>query len=319
MLNISTGLRLTLTLLVGVLGYFLPRTFLTLDEITVYSDGYANQVFYVLTVLQSGGDMFQESPLFFIHLVRTGVALFFQAINAMGGPVLEVLVLSLLVWPVLDLFVGSARRRLGLVLFFLVFVLSFRSVLVSISIGYLLLFQLRRPKWRYLLASFVFGSLSSGAVLLCAILVLREGRHLFARGAAYVTYLVLVLVSLAISGADKLAGFNSGDAGYEATVGNSTGLLAAVSRNTILVSFMNGDYARGAVYSAILVFVLAFAVHSYFTPKAAWYRVILVAGIPVMMLEGLGTVALLVPLLMLAAGVFIQPAPQAALRPHYGR
>ena len=304
--RISLWLRLFAVLLVGIAGLFVPRTFLTIDDVSVSSDGYANQVFHVLTVLANGSDWFDESPLFFIHLVRTAIAISFQYINRVGGPVLEMLVLALLVWPVLELFAGATRRGIGLVLFFLMFALSFRSVLVCLSIGYLFLYQIKAPNKIYLLLSFLLGALSSGAVLLCVILVLRERWQLFRRGLAYVLYLVLAMVSLGISALDKIAGFNSGESGYEATVGNSTGLVAAVSRNTIIVSLLEGDYVRAGVYIFMLVALLVFLLRSFMDQKAAWYRLVLLAGIPVMALEGLGAVALIVPLLMLAAGVFIE-------------
>ena len=294
-------------LLVAVIAAFVPRTFLTLDEITIYSDGFANQVFSVLVWwFADGGDLSDEKPLFVVHIIRTVIALFFQVIKSTGGSFLEVLVLCLFVWPVLDLFEGGSRRRLGLLLFFLVFLLSFRSVLVCLSVGYLFLYQLRLSKKHYLLISFIFASLSSGAVLMCIILVLREYGQLLRRGAAYLLYLTLLVASLAVSLLDKVAGFNSGEVGYEATVGNSTGLMAAISRNTIVVSILEGDYLRAAVYLAMLVFLIIFLVVSFIAPRKSWFRVVLLAGLPVMAMEGLGAIALVVPLLMLAAGVDVR-------------
>jgi hypothetical protein len=296
-------------MLAGLIAVFIPRTFLELDEVSILTDGFASQVMYVLNVLGSGSDLSDEKALFFVHMVRTLVAVVFQFANAIGGPVLEVLLLSLLVWPVLDLFVGRPRRLIGLVLFFLVFLISFRSVLVCVSVGYLFLYQLRSKKNIFLLASFFFSSLSSGAVLLCVLLLARNGRQVFTRGVGYLTYAVLMVTSLAISLADKFDGFNAGDAGYEATIGNSTGIVAAISRNTIIVSILEGNYVRAAVYGFIAVMLLVFLVSSFLRPQTRWYRYILVAGLPVLGMEGLGVVALIIPLLMIAADVYLPANP----------
>lgn len=307
MKRISWAPRIVLVLLAGILGIFIPRTFLQLDDASVFTDGYASQVMYVLNVLSSGSDFLDEKPLFFVHLFRALIAVVFQAVNGWGGPALEIVLLSLFVWPVLDLFIGKSRRWLGLVLFFLVFMLSFRSVLVCLSIGYLFLYQLRSQKSSYLAASFLFGSLSSGAVLLCVLLVLREGPRLFRRGFAYVMYTFFIIASLAVSLLDKFEGFNSGDSGYEATVGNSTGIFAAISRNTIVVSLMEGDYMRATVYILIAVMVLVFLTLSFIRPKTRWYRYVFIAGLPVLGMEGLGVVALIIPLMMVAADVYLPP------------
>lgn len=298
-----------MTLLAAMIAVFIPRTFLSLDDESILTDGFASQVMYVLNVLGSGGDLSDEKALFFVHVVRTLVAVVFQFANAVGGPILEVVLLSLFVWPVLGLFVGRSRRLLGLALFFLVFLISFRSVLVCISVGYLFLYQLRSKKNIFLLASFLFSSLSSGAVLLCVLLLARNGRLVFMRGLGYLTYAVLMTTSLAVSLADKFDGFNAGDAGYEATVGNSTGIVAAISRNTIIVSILEGNYVRAAVYGFIAVMLLVFLVSSFLRPQTRWYRYILIAGLPVLGMEGLGVVALIIPLLMIAADVYLPAKP----------
>lgn len=304
--QVSSTLRVLALLAAVSLAVVIPRTFLVLNEVTIYTDGFAQQVFHVLTVLFTGASIADESPLFLIHLLRAGIAVFFQGVSAIGGSPLEVLVLSLFVWPVLNLFNGGQRPWLGILLFFIVFLLSFRSVLVCISVGYLVLYQLRAPKKRYLLISYIFSSLSSGAVLLCVCLVSRDIRQLGKGGFGYIFYFVFSLLSLAISGADKFMGFRSGDAGYEATVGNATGLQAAISRNTIVVSILSGDYVRAAVYMFLALILLLFLMRSFFNLKAKWYRFVFLAGVPVMMLEGLGVIALLVPLLMRSAGVYVE-------------
>jgi hypothetical protein len=288
------------------LAVVVPRTFLELNEVTIYTDGFAQQVFHVLTVLFTDASITDESPLFLIHLLRTGIAVFFQAVSALGGSPLEVLVLCFFVWPILTLFNEGRRAWIGILLFFIVFLLSFRSVLVCLSVGYLVMYQIYMPKNRYLVASYIFSSLSSGAVLLCVCLVLRDIHRMGKGGFGYFLYFIMSLISLVISGADKFVGFRSGDAGYEATVGNATGLQAAISRNTIVVSILSGDYVRAAMYIFLAITLLFFLIRSFFNPKEKWYRFVFLAGVPVMMLEGLGVIALLVPLLMRSADVYVK-------------
>lgn len=303
----SLRLRLFVALIASAMAMLFPRTFLLLDETTVITDGYASQVFYVLTVLGSGGDIFSENSLFFIHMIRALIYFGFSLLGGIGGSPLEVFALSLFVLPVTDLFFGPKRAWVGLVLFVLVFLLSFRSVLVCLSVGYLLLYQLRRPKSVYLLVSFVFASLSSGAVLFCVLLAAREGFQYLQRRKLYLSYFLLSLASLMISVQDKFTGFASGDDGYQATVGDSTGLLAAISRNTIFVSFLEGNYVRAAVYLIICSLIIIFLLKSFLSENAKWYRFVFLAGMPVMFFEGLGVIALLVPLLMMIAGVAVSP------------
>ena len=305
----KTSLRLGLfiALIVSAGAIFFPRTFLLLDETTIFTDGYASQVFYVLGVLSSGGDIFSEQPLFFVHLIRTFISVVFSLLNSMGGAPLEVFVLSLFILPVVDLFVGAKRGWISFLLFFLVFLLSFRSVLVCLSVGYLLLYQLRQPKPMYLLVSFIFASLSSGAVLFCVMLVAREGIQCIWKRKAYLLYFFLSLTSLLISVQNKLVGFASGDSGYQSTVGDSTGLVAAISRNTIIVSILEGNYLRAAVYILICLLVVFFLLKSFLDEDARWYRFVFSAGVPVMFFEGLGVIALLVPLLMMIAKLEVLP------------
>lgn len=290
------------------------KAYLLLDEESIGADGYASQVAFIRELVDSGGNLLEVEPLYWIHGLRTVIAVAFEAISSAGGPGLTAAVILCALAPLFGLFQPSRRPHLLLLMPFTLIALSYRAVLVYIAIGYLFLFILKRPSKLYLALSFLLANLSSGGVLSALLIAVLIGRAYRGRSLALRIYMLGLVLSLGISAWDKYLGFVNQDTGYDATVQGATGVVALLSRSTIFVSFLNGDYLRGIVYGGLL----CVAVYAFFSAARSsrykGYAVVFLTTVPTFMLEGLGVISLLVPVLMFFAGVPLALRPVRAVR-----
>ncbi|MEY4564113.1 MAG: hypothetical protein RLZZ618_3390 [Pseudomonadota bacterium] len=293
------------------------KSYLVIDDSAETMDGYASQVIFVRALVDAGDNLLDVEPLIWVHMARTVIAVFFDVLESLGGPPLVSAIVLAGTIPLLVLFKGGRRDYLGLFLPLTVFALSYRAVLVMLSLGYLLLFLIKgRSRW-YLVLSFLFANLSSGAVLTALLVGVLLGRAYRKGSLSLLVYLAFLLGSLGISMADKYVGFVAGDAGYDSGVDGATGILAVLSRNTIIVSLIHGDYVRGMVYIVLLLAAVYGFFYSLNRRIYGGYTLIFLVSGSAFMVEGLGVVSLVVPVLLYLSGVPLprRPAWMPPLRP----
>ncbi len=304
-----------------VYGWSRDKTFLSLDEDAISTDGYASQVAFIRALIEGGGNLLNVDPLYWIHGVRTVLALGFEAVHTNGGALATAAVMLACIWPILALFDGAPRSVLALLLPLTMMALSYRAVLVLVAIGYILLYIVRRRSAVYLLLAFVFANLSSGAVLSGLLIALLLAAGYRRMTPSMLIFVACMVFSLAISVADKYEGFLAQDEGYDATVEGATGLVALLSRSTIFVSVMEGDYLRALVYTGMFVGALYALVYAAKRRSYGGYAGIFICTVPAFLLEGLGVISLVVPVLMFLAGAPLprKPKEEASRRPSLSR
>ncbi len=279
------------------------KRFVSLQGEQENTDGFASQMLYIKNLMEDSWGLFQAEPLYWVHGLRMLVALPFEIVYELGGAALVAILMLVIIWPLLGFFDDAKRPSLGIVLPLTMIVLSFRAVLVFVGIGYLLLYIIRNRSFCFLVLGFLFVNLSSGSVLaaLATGFVLSRRYCRMTRG--MVLFLFGLLITLVVSVMDKYVGFMAQDVGYEATVGEGNGVLALLSRNTVFVSLLEGDYLRFSVYVAMLLGACYAFAYAAFDKRYSGYAVIFLITIPVFMLEGLGVVSLIIPIMLFLSGV----------------
>lgn len=287
----------------------MEKIYLAIDEDSVASDGYASQVAFILNLIENEGNLFQVEPLYWIHGLRTAVAIFFDYVEGVGGPALGGALVLGLALPVMLLFRDAKRPYLGALIPFAMLGLSYRAVLVLLSIGYLMIFILKNRSSVYLWVSFILANLSSGSVLSATLIAALIGLK-YCRGNIKIkVYIGFLLFSLGVSALDKYIGFMAGDAGYDATVSGLTGWAALISRSTIFVSILEGDYLRAGTYIALFFTAICGFFHVLGRRRSNGYALIFFATIPAFLLEGLGVISLVVPILLFLSGIPLPSKP----------
>ncbi|MDB5790422.1 MAG: hypothetical protein JWQ80_446 [Massilia sp.] len=288
-------------LLVG--GFVRQVRFLPLTEFG--EDGFQSQLVRVMLALQAGelGEAGSESWLVYVHLGRLiGVAPFLLG-EALLGPAGQV---GLLVAALMPLVLIMYRERGSMVSFLpllLPLALSGRGVLVATGVAYLVLYMQREGTSRWFLwLGALWVNLSSASVLM-ALLLLLFAKNPNAQGKYGVQRWVVVgLLSIVLvaSGIDKFAGFAAGGAGYEAHAFQSDNVvLVALSRSTLIASFIEGNYLRGFVYAGLTIYFLFKSAALLFKPGREGLRRIVICCLPGVPLEGMGMLALIFPLVWL--------------------
>lgn len=272
-------------------------------------DGFAMQISYVGSLLQ-GGELLaslDEGLLLLVHAARVAAVAPFLAAETLVGPAISLLMLLALLWPLTRVPGSRAHTALGLVPLLLPLAVSGRSVLVAVGVGYVVMHLLeRRYGWMLWLGALLVN-LSSASVLM-ALVVLLVGEHSrvrLPRGLAWqrIVVVVLLVASLGISLADKLAGFTAGSVGYEPHAFDSdNALLAVFSRSTLFVSLVEGQYLRALAYGAIALLLGIKLISALANPRQRVARRIVLCCAPGILLEGLGVIAMVFPLVWLLRG-----------------
>lgn len=281
------------------------KTFLSLTDL----DGFTVQVTYIELVLESGNNLFDLEPLLWIHALRALVANIFVWVEESIGIGFSFFLILLLFVPVLRLF---ANLRWGFFVFAIPFaaaILSPRAALTMIAVAYLVAFIINGNA-KLLPVSFLFANLSSGTVLNNLIISVLLGRNYHPRSTALYVYIVSLAISMFISFTDKYEGFAEQRDGYTATAAGATGIWAIISRSTIIVSLQEGDYARFFAYLAFGAVALFLLFVSLRLREYRGYTVILLSAFPSLLVEGLGVVSLVVPVLLLLAGQPLRFRPE---------
>jgi len=293
------------------------KTFLSLDAESIATDGYAAQVAFIQEVMAEDGSILHLKPLYWIHGARASVALAFTALEQLGGAWLVGFFFYLLLKPLARVLSESTRPLAGIALPIAMVALSYRSVLVVASIGYLVLYIRYTDKSWYLALSLLLANLSSGAVLASMLIAGFIGPNYRKNSYLLRAYAIVACASLVISLQDKVQGFLAGDAGYDSTIRGATGILALLSRSTIFISFSEGNIARGAIYISILAVALFAIIQAGRQIQYGAYLRIFILTLPAFFLEGLGVLALLFPVLMFSANIPFPLKPKALNRRPY--
>lgn len=275
---------------------------------TTNNDGFWIETMYVLT--HSPVDW---EPLNYVHAVRWFAVspLWFAEFSPMASLLQGMLVIAAAV-PLLFVKSVGWRKLFLCVIPLIPVILSFRSALAAYGIGYLYLQVTGEQKSKLLfLISALFANLSSGVVLFwIAIVVFFRGtlRH---QGAVFFILLVVMLAGLTTSIQNKLVFFSSKAAivtsqrSEAENISNSTDdeninpIGSMVSRNTIYVACVTGQYSRLAFHSFILL--LFAGVLIYCGMNLERYKVpfiFFICVLPLFLVEGLGTLAPIVSLIL---------------------
>lgn len=289
-----------------IYSYYDDRTFL--GDVNV--DGYTAQVQYIWNYFNGGNSILDLEPLLWIHALRALIAYLFVSLEEIGGNALVVLALMILTVPILQVFSVLERGYLILVLPLIEVGVSERTFLVIIATAYLVIF-IRNGRSAHLLPiSFILSNLSSGSVMNNLIISSTVARKHRVTSKGLYLYIVALVISFIISVADKYQGFSEQRAGYDSTVYGASGFEAILSRSTIFVSWMDGNYARVAVYVFIATVALGLMIFALKNRQYRGYAVIMLSVIPSLIFEGLGFMSLLVPILLFLAGEKLPWRPQ---------
>lgn len=262
-------------------------------------DGYTSQILYVREIFEFGGNILDQSPLIWIHLIRSSLFYCFDFLNYIGGSGLVAFGVVLFFIPIMRLFLCARFSYFSILLPVLIALISYRAVFVALSVGYVFLYFLCARRTIYLIFSFVFLNLSSASVLIGILIVCFYAFRFSVWSWRLGIFLISLLVSFMVSLQDKIVGFISASAGYQPTVQiEGSGLLGVLTRSTIFTSFYEGDYIRGGIYLALLCAALLIILSSLCVRELRGYGFLFFASLPVFFLEGLGVVALIVPIFM---------------------
>jgi len=301
MLVVATSL---LVIAVGVFGLdsrFLPAA----SE----EDGFQSQLFAVALGFEEG-DLFERIAanwLLLVHLLRGLAVLPFLLVESALGSVGLLAFVMLVLIRLITIPYASSKSLLVFLPLAMPLVLSGRSVLVSAGVAYIALYLLsdRGRPWMLWLGA-LWVNLSSASVLMALLLLLFAKPRVPAAERQRVQRAVVLLVlavSLVISAVDKLGGFQAGDVGYESLAGDSESLLVTVlSRATLIVSFAEGQVLRALVYSILALFLAIRLATLPLGPGTRGTRRLLLCCVPGVLLEGLGVVGLVFPLVWMVAG-----------------
>lgn len=288
----------------------LDRTFLADDAM----DGFTNQVTYVWNYLGGGNSIFSMEPLIWIHALRAAIATVFVFIEETFGTGASSFSMLLLFLPVVRMFIELRRGYFAWAIPLTVIIFSSRTVLVIISVAYLIMFISRNRPLYFLSLSFIFANLSSGAVmnnLIIATILVRNHRP---KSLALHVYIAALLISFAISALDKYEGFVEQRSGYDSAVYGASGIEAILSRSTIMISLMEGNYLRFGAYTGMACAALFLFFVAWRIPNYRGYIAILLSAVPSVIFEGLGLVSLLIPVLLLVAGARLPWRPDRVVR-----
>lgn len=302
-----------LVVLVG--GLVLQLRFLPLADFG--QDGFQAQLVRVLLSLQNGSvvEDSSEGALIYVHVVRLVAVAPFLGAELVAGPTGQVALLAAVLLPLALHCYRQTGSLLCLAALLLPLGLSGRGVLVAAGVGYLVLYmQSPLRRWWHLWLGALLVTLSSASVLMAVLLLLfaRVPAPQGGRGPGGARWLVLALLAAAllVSAIDKVAGFQSGEAGYEAHgFAADNVVLVAISRSTLVTSFVEGQYLRATVYTVAAFYLLVKTVALMFSPGRSDMRKVVLCCLPGIPLEGMGMLGLSFPVLWL----FLGYAPAGAL------
>jgi hypothetical protein len=278
------------------------------------TDGFFSQVQYIGFLWSQNRLDYSKEPILAVHTIRFFIVYPWVISWLQNWPSLieAVMFLPLLLTVALAK-IKDRHHLIQLTIFLLPFGLSYRTVLTIIGIAnlYLFLFSGRREPWRFAL-SFFASFLSSGVALAWFIIVALNFADLerFKRWA--IIFGLPTAAGLFAVIQHKLGYFGDQSIDYA----NNTGVLGAIERNTIFVSYQVGDTARFILYTSILAAVVLFILLLSNLPKSG--RPLLyffLSAASAFLFEGLGAIAFFMPVLWALQGAAVlkstpEPSPE---------
>lgn len=265
------------------------------------SDGFFNQVQYIAIQFTLGKLDFISEPILVVHILRFVIIYpwFFAWLQGWPSYVEAVFFIPLF------LTVTTARFKyhqpiVQLIIFLLPFGLSYRTTLTIIGIAnlYLFLYSDQKQSWRFYLSA-LCSFLSSGVALAWFLVVLVNWKSV--KSLKWGVYLPVGFAALGLFAVilNKLSFFGGAPTDYA----NDTGVLGAIQRNTIFVSYQVGDTARFVLYIGILALVAWFIYAlSSFGDRAKPLLYFFICAASSFLFEGLGAIAFMLPVLWVLSG-----------------
>ena len=257
-----------------------------------------------------------QNPLYWVHIVRfIAVWPFWLVKDTAIAPLFNAVGMMAILWPLATTTLAHHTRAhpLRSVLFYLPIFVSFRSILVVAGVGYMFLMYFRRLQSApVMFLSVLFANLSSASLAVWLLGMLVQGRK-FAGSLVYYGVVALAMLSISASLSHKIPYFGQvavqaeslPSVAIEHKIQRSLMLIekivrAAVDRNTILISLKEGNTLRALFYIAILAALIAAILRCLQLPILRWnIGLFLILCGPVFLLEGLGVVCLIAPLIIL--------------------
>lgn len=246
------------------------------------------------TVVDNGGAI--THPLSFVHNLRFLVFAPLYFAWTWDWPVAaQGLILLAYLWPILRLKSNGRYMFVSLILLATPLFLSYRSVIAIVGIGYLFAYlNFRNAGWGTLAISALFANLSSGSLLAWILILGLNARMILALvprriyRIALIAAAAVVAAGLANSIAHKLVYF-------------SGSFATAIARNTLIVSYQNGEIARLVIYAGLLAAVAAINLFNL-AGRASWrFASTYIVALTSFLFEGLGPVSFLMPVLWYAS------------------
>jgi len=268
-------------------------------------DGFQSQLFRVLVSFQQDSLLVDgaENPLVFVHILRTLAVAPFLIAEAFAGAPAQLTMLCMVLIPLVRRMHRQSGSLFSLLPLVLPLAISGRAVLVAAGIAYIVTYLLSpRASRLYLILGGLWVMLSSASILMALLLLAFATSRDRTRHYGMTRWFMMLALALALgaSAADKIVGFQSGQAGYAANgIDSNNVVLVALSRSTVITSFIDGNYLRGLVYGLLSLYVLAKAVVLMISPGRGEMRRIVLCCLPGVPMEGLGMLALIFPLLWL--------------------
>ncbi|WP_164551179.1 hypothetical protein [Shewanella khirikhana] len=261
----------------------------------IYNDGFYSQVSYVFENYNNGSIF---SPLFIIHSLRLFIVFPFYLAHINGwSTYLEALLYLVYIFPLF-----SARDRVvvlsGWLLLFFPLLLSYRTVLGMLGLGYLYL-CLFYEKGRYFLLIFsaLLANLSSGIVVGWIFGVITSFKYLRKYYPLVIPVFIVMLIGFFGSLAHKYE-YMFSSAG-SASNGNF------FERSTFYVAMEYQQYSRLIIYTTVTIVLLFVIVSgtcsSRFSSRAGLF---FFGGIPLIFFEGVGLISYALCLLIVLVRAF---------------
>jgi hypothetical protein len=296
--------------------------FLVLAHITdrkmitgLVTDGFFAQIRDIAFSLETNTFDPVAEPLYAVHLVRFLIVYpwFMAWLNGMPAIVDALLLLPLLLTVALARF-NNRYSILSLLIFLLPLAFSYRTILVIVGMAnlYIVLYSDKKEPWRIYLSG-LLAFLSSGVTLAWLIVIFINARQFTKQKIALYTAIFILFASLIASIAQKIRFFSNAPSGAS----KSSGILSALERNTIFMSYNTDDTKRFLAYCIILAAVTWFLVTIY--KMGEKYRTLLyffLTAAASFVFEGLGPIAFLMPIAWVMSGNLVIPKPtQSTLLP----
>lgn len=280
-------------------------------------DGFNSQLLHAIRFVSEGFDYSsygKEGILLFVHTIRLLTAAPFFAAHSLLG----IFGQSLLIYAIIFTVVKTIKPRLqGNYIYLLTtlpLLVSWRSILVMVSVLLLVLFLADNCKsWMMLFTSIILGTLSSAALLFMIAAVFYFRNRIWRNRNKKVIFCLAALATLTtIVIFVKFVGFSSGTAGYESEHTDNP-VLSMLYRSTFIIKLIHGSLIKQLVYCLLFVAVGATTFATLVKPRKShidWLYIIALGGLFV---EGMGAMVLAMLLVLKIGRMKVQPIANSPL------